>query len=184
MIQTVLAIDVGYKNLAFCVMRGDCQPLHWEVRSCTSVLRPTATEAREGLLHVLDTDVSSILRETPIDQIVIEQQVRGNNIMGKLEQVLHTWFHCMAPTTPCASMSSKLKLSHLGQDKGKCLKRAAVEECTRLLTQNMHHKVLERFQAHRKRDDLADTFLMARFVLEHQQTTAVRKSRKRRRGAA
>lgn len=178
----VLAVDVGTKNLAFCLMSSaTTRPEFWEIFNCMPKKKSaTIPEKRASVLSVMNESIRPIMDN--IDLVVIEQQPTQNLTTFALQHSLHTWFE-YATGVETRIMSASLKLADFGTFKTyNERKKQAIRITAQILTENNWD--LDHFLKHEKKDDLADTFLMARYVHVHDgRTTAERKTRKRKEAA-
>lgn len=163
----VLTIDVGIHNLAICIARPGEPPEHWKVFECfpeTLTKNTSIATLREALVDTVDRQLLPIIqnRERPIQRVFIEQQPTRNTTMLTLQHVLGTWFQCREPHLSVKTMSGKLKLrDHVDQKELNYnqRKKAAIETTRHYFEERGWS--LDRFESEKKKDDLADTFLMA-----------------------
>lgn len=180
----VLAIDVGLKNLAFCYAEHPQQPqqqpqptvnvIWWEnVQVTTDVKKPSMEMLIEALTSKLTDLFAADPRFVTADAVLIENQPAIKNgamktvavaiftffIMLKLQQGTVGSVRFMSPTSKlkCAKVPSGIAKSYAER------KKAAIE--TVRLYLSPENKAW--FDAQKKKDDLADAFLMAQYHFEH-----------------
>jgi hypothetical protein len=165
----VMAIDVGVRNLAYCILSRE-EVVDWSVVDCIPTITNSKTvpvrRLRQGVIGVLDGLLDALLGYE-LDLVAIEQQPTRNQRMVCLQHVIETWFALRMPEVKVECMSPRLKLSLVDVDTQTYhdRKRAAVEETRRLFRERQWS--LAFFEGHRKKDDLADTFLMADYALQY-----------------
>lgn len=143
-----ISIDVGTKNLAFCVVVDDVIN-KWEV-----ITLPTTLPA---VIKCLD----NVFTGTP-DMVIIEKQPSRNIKMRVMEQVLAMYF-LMRGVSKVEHYSPKHKLGSIGkQTKGKTnyslRKKYSVAMCRSYLEKHQSEWTTH-FEKHKKKDDLADSLL-------------------------
>lgn len=175
----MLSIDVGVKHLAHCWMEG-LTIVHWDVTDLTiqpcdtcqepavrmngslrccqahcvkkgSVMKHTMTTMAEQLKRAYDA------MNTPT-HVIVENQLGplASTMKGVQGMVVQYWVCRGAPVTT-VSPTQKLKLFQLGETTYAQRKKESIK-WTRLLL-NAHHMPTDVFEAHHKKDDLADAFL-------------------------
>jgi hypothetical protein len=178
----VLAIDVGIKNMAFCYVDHP-KVLWWEnvnIQRDTEATKKPALEALiEDLLMALQDRFASDERFTTADVVLIENQPSLKNAtMKTIAVAIFTFFvmlklqHGTVREVRFMSPTSKLKCRRavgLPQTSYKDRKTAAIEAARLYLTSdpsspNNEHAVW--FMQQKKRDDLADAFLMTQHHIE------------------
>lgn len=160
----VVSIDVGTKNLAYCILDHDSRKIHeWVV--CTIPAPST---------HI--PNVVTFLRSImpppeEISHVVIEKQPARNVKMRIMENVLSTFFTTVG-VPHVTSYSAKLKLGAIGKTaKGKTnytlRKKMSVAMAGVYLSElgDEHAQLL--FTRSTKKDDLADCLLQALSFLEY-----------------
>lgn len=180
----VLAVDVGTKNLAFCLSHGlDRAPEFWRVFDCGTKKSATIPMKRAAALEIMDTDIRALMEN--VDLVVIEQQPTQNTTTVCLQYTLQTWFEYEFKNVDTRIMSAHLKLADhhkYPKDTYAQRKKAAIK-----VTEDIFNEKgwdLAHFHSHEKMDDLADTYLMTWYVHTHDgATTAAPKKRKRRAAA-
>ena len=154
----ILAIDVGVKNLAYCAMhKGELQA--W----ANTQLTATTYVPHETVSYVL-----AFVREhrallDAAELIVIERQMRVN--MRIIEAVLHAlFFHKVIVTNP-RTVKAKYGLCKRNY---RLNKDAAVLWVQTELALRPPCDLSRHFDAAKKKDDLADAYIMARFFSEQE----------------
>jgi hypothetical protein len=149
----VVAIDVGIKNLSYCAIQ-DGRILEWSnVSLVEGTYRPSDsvhyvkrfTEAHADLLDAADV-------------VVVEKQMRAN--MRIIESVLHALYYSKCKAVHARTIKARFGLSRPSY---RLNKRAAVDYVAASVDQEPW---IEYFQQSVKKDDLADSYLMALFMSE------------------
>lgn len=156
----VISIDVGTKNLAYCMLekneQGNITIQNWSVCElpCVATNIPKVTGFLRSLLPI-DKDITDV---------VIEKQPARNVKMRLMENTLTTFF-VMLDVPRVVNYSSKHKLGNIGKTaKGKTnyslRKKMGVAMCgTYLKDHNESQEYMSLFNASKKKDDLADCLL-------------------------
>lgn len=147
----VVAIDVGIKNLAYCAMR-DAEVVEWA--------NEALTEGTYTPMHNVQYVHAFVQRHARLlaaaDLVVVERQMRVN--MRIIEAVLHAMHMAKCKVVQART----IKLAY-GLCKGnyRLNKNAAVDHVQKLLSPGSRAEAI--FAQARKKDDLADAYLMALF---------------------
>jgi hypothetical protein len=148
----LLSIDVGTKNLAYCVFQ-DGNVVDWNVETipCCST---NITKVVEYLKNTFSND---------LDVVVIEKQPARNVKMRMMETVLSTFF-IMYGVSKVVNYSSKHKLGNIGKTaKGKTnyalRKKMSVAMGGVYIREHECEEWVSKFQSSKKKDDLADCLL-------------------------
>lgn len=155
-LPVVLSVDVGTRNFAFCRMDAAYRVLNWGVWDLHSgvagVVGPSASGPTIHTIRVLT--LSAMFRDS--DQVVIESQLRGK--MKTIEAYLHAFLYEKASVVRPSSVKK-----HFGTSGGtyRSNKQQAVQHCESVLD-NADARTF--FAQAKKKDDLADAYLMARFA--------------------
>ncbi len=190
MSSAILAWDVGVKNLSFCVYARDHTILAWDDLD-TSIRRGTSLSLTvQKFTQFLDSFCASErftnLRGL-ITHCVIENQPKRNPTMRVVSGILGTYFYIKFGWAPVyynpthklagVDLDQAFEFGKARRHKGRwgskeagnayrMRKRASIEETRRLLQTDPRFRAwLVFFERHRKKDDLGDTFLMARAFL-------------------
>lgn len=165
----ILSIDVGIRNLASCTLEKVGGTVHWwevadilSYNSCSkAVKRVTMLETLTFMKKYYDDKLTSVP-----DSVLIEQQ--PNARMRGVSLGLCGYFMQRFPLAEVKLVSGKRKMKLCSpQDKADA-KRAqyeqnkarAVEACGRLIGKHAAPALCEMYSASKKKDDLADAFLM------------------------
>lgn len=158
----VLSIDVGIKNLAVCILSvGPSEPEieYWNVLETTGL---------KDLFEQLDVEV--YLDEST--HVVIEKQPSFNPKMRGVASALETYFIIRGQldseaVTRVVSFSPKHKITLCAariptpavpkSKRYRMHKKIAIEECAERI--NMSSTLTEFYSSHKKKDDLADSYL-------------------------
>lgn len=188
--SAILSWDVGVKNLSFCVYARDHTILAWDDLD-TSIRRGTSlSQTVQKFTQFLDIFCASEQFTNVrgrITHCVIENQPKRNPTMRVVSGILGTYFFIKFgwgpvyynPTHKLAGVDidQAFEFGKARRRKGRwgskeagsayrMRKRASIEETRRILqTDPRFRDWLVFFERHRKKDDLGDTFLMARAFL-------------------
>ncbi len=188
--SAILAWDVGVKNLSFCVYACDHTILAWDDLD-TSIRRGTSlSQTVQKFTQFLDSFCASerfTNLRARITHCVIENQPKRNPTMRVVSGILGTYFFIKFGWAPVyynpthklagVDLDQAFEFGNARRRKGRwgskeagsayrMRKRASIEETRRLLqTDPRFRDWLVFFERHRKKDDLGDTFLMARAFL-------------------
>ena len=187
--HNIISFDVGIKNLAYMILHMDCSARTMTIRAWD--ILPLVSDGENANKVGVDTlstrlyKALHMLHESyPINYVLIENQPALKNPVMKTIQVLiysyYTYHKVLlqAPIHPIRLMSATSKLK-LGKDidvtlesepankykKNKLLGIAYANYFLPYCLNGVEHDA--RFQAHKKKDDLADAFLqIVAFVKE------------------
>jgi hypothetical protein len=159
----ILSIDVGIKNLAFCIYNSDNHAIQfWKVFSVS----PINNDMARGIVKSID-DLDIDL--SPLDRIVIELQPGRNKRIKAIEHFLHMYF--VMKDKRVVIFSAKHKLAGTGcENRGKTAqmyrerKKASIALCKQWLIDNKDTNVewIGIFDKKgSKKDDLADSLSQA-----------------------
>lgn len=161
-----LSIDVGYRNLAFCVGSTDytgsppCTTIEqcWLVDACAGRKPRSVADAVTSVLRALDDAVGSELRASRIDHVLIERQVRSSGMNFGIAHALMGYFYPL----PVTFVAAKAKFTGftmppapLPPPKKPNLKKLAIELVMGLDLPNVHKYL----QSCKKKDDICDCVL-------------------------
>jgi len=157
--MAVVAIDVGVKNLAYCAMTWDGTVIEWEN---TSLLGPNEKYKPSQLVPYVVRWVRdrAIILQTA-DKVIVERQMRCN--MRIIEAVLQTLLFDRCTVVPATDIKDCFGLRRHNY---RLNKKAAVQHVRDLLEAKaavcqIHANWLTVFDSSGKKDDLADSYLMA-----------------------
>lgn len=177
----VLAIDVGIKNLAFCYMENTPQSgnvLWWDNVVVTDLKKPPLETLVQALTSKLSDMFAADQRFDTADVVLIENQpMNKNGTMKTVAVAIFTFFvmlkqqHGTVDSVRFMSPMSKLKCAK-APPPGRNLtykerKHAAIEMVRRYLVSHSRDDQ-EWFGRQKKKDDLADAFLMAQYHIENE----------------
>ncbi len=161
----VLSFDMGYKNLAYCVLE-DKQLTTWKcvniVEGKSKAKKPSISVLTEALIDHLNTE------QLNADRVLIEQQPvgfhrRSNTGMKVLSHVLQGYFYNKGIQVSFVSPKRKLKgcpdcKSKPTKERYKIHKQYAIDK-TREYLKGKDNKWVDIFETADKQDDLADCLL-------------------------
>lgn len=156
----LLSIDVGIRNLAICAIDElTCEIKHWD---CGGVPPQHSDGLFLSLRKHLD-DRPWLLHATTI---LIEKQPGKNKKMTSVQHFLHTYCLIKVPQADTIIYDAKHKVTDCvgaGKEMYKKRKNAAIERCWEFLNEegDVNRHWLTLFNESKKKDDLADTVLMA-----------------------
>jgi hypothetical protein len=171
---TVLSVDVGTRNLAYCTYDSDAKKIRdWRLVDIGRTAEPCAR-----LFEVLEA-----LSFQPCDAVVIERQPGRNKGMLRIEAYLHMYFVArkVAPKVVLYHAGNKLRDTGM-ENRGRARtqyaarKKASIELTYAFLAEHPQDPAIKQtFEGSKKKDDLADTLLQA--VHYCQEITAAKKPR-------
>ena len=192
--QRVLSIDLGTKNLAYCVLeRRDSEPstkiLRWGILNVHEALRQKKskkTPTISDLNCALQQTLANERLEEGVDLVAIENQPAGfhkraNTKMKTLSHCIEAYMWHRLPSKKIRFVNPKSKFSFSDKDevarvaklrksteRYKEHKRMACEATKRFLsgdTCELATGLLDMWTSSKKKDDLADCLLQGLFVL-------------------
>jgi hypothetical protein len=166
----ILSFDIGIKNLAYCYSQ-DAKIIKWNV---FDIKGDNVNETCEKCVKVL----SDTFRDDPIDQVLIENQpVQKNPTMKTIQIVVYTFFMYQKvggvkqisninfiSANRKNKFADKFKIDIECKTKYQKNKKVAIA-CTKLLVENTEWD--EHFNKHKKKDDLADSYLQTLAFINH-----------------
>jgi hypothetical protein len=167
----ILSIDVGYRNLAICLLE-DGRVVEWEVIDAIKENQGLPKRGNDPIIIGLVTKSLWARQEKLLsaDIVVIEKQPSRARVMRVLEGAIVAFFHmCRLAVPTCKvakidSFSARVKFEEYehrlelkGKTKYAARKKASVELCTEYLKASGQESEL--FQKVKKRDDLADALM-------------------------
>jgi len=158
--MSVLSIDVGLKNLALCLMEENLTVRYWNVLEVSGV---------QDMLEQLD----SVCPLDEINEVIIEKQPSFNPKMRTVACALQSYFIIRGQIDNTNinkiifySAKYKLQICEGSVPKGlsksqryRFHKKMAIDECRRKVEDNETLSTF--FGEHKKKDDLADSYLQA-----------------------
>lgn len=147
----LLSIDVGIRNLAMCLMDDSKRIFEWEVGG----VPPKHTDGLFAALNKYLDDRPWVLTS---DHVIIERQPDKNKLIKSVEHFLHAYFIIHKRDVVLWHAKNKVP-DVVGPGKRKYAKRKAVsvERCEALI--QGQSDMLTFFKGHKKKDDLADSFM-------------------------
>lgn len=184
----ILSFDIGIKNLAYCQAvynksTGETTILKWDV---IDIINNTDISTKD-FNKVTNALVDALADHFPVveDNMVVlieNQPCMKNPMMKSLQMIIYSWFLIRSKDMNCAvvikllSAASKLKVKYSNvvsenvaneKNKYKKNKKSAIEITTYYLTHVIRdQEMLSLFKGHKKRDDLADSFLQLTYFCE------------------
>lgn len=186
--KTVLAFDVGIKNMAFCLLRtGEGQTDRTVVLGAGDKLAKVEVlqlgrfsigewgTAQQKLVLTLCTKLNDMVFERVPDAIVVENQVASSSTLRILQFALQSYFHGRYSAVPVRFQDGdcKLKLCDLEAIKeeksaGKNKYRLNKKYATLRTMADMRGTVWEKnMSGTQKGDDMADAYLHALFFAQY-----------------
>ena len=156
----LLSIDVGIRNLAICAIDElTCEIKHWDVDG-------VPPQHSDGLFLSLRKHLDERPWLLNATTIIIEKQPGKNKKMTSVQHFLHTYFLIKCPVSTTIIYDARHKVTDCvgaGKEMYKKRKNAAIERCWEFLNEDgaVNRHWLPMFQDSKKKDDLADTVLMA-----------------------
>lgn len=172
----LLSIDVGIKNLAMCLIDPGTKKIHeWEVAG-------VPPQSSDGLFPSLKKhlDARHWVRQVP-GTVLIEKQPDKNRTIKSVEHFLHTYFLCSGKEVIIWDARHKIP-DVAGPGRAKYLerKKASIERC-RTFIQATNPDWVGHFDAHKKKDDLADTCMQALSYIDRTPVTSTVQETKKQR---
>lgn len=150
----LLSIDVGIKNLAMVIM--DTETLKISFWECDGV----PVESEEGIFQALVIHLNQ-RNFSLVDHVIIEKQPQKNHRIKSIENLLHTYFLCQ--NLPVQLWDAKHKVPDIvgpGKKQYARRKQASIERCLEHIKES-NSDLVQFFEKHKKKDDLADCFMQA-----------------------
>ena len=156
----LLSIDVGIRNLAICAIDElTCEIKHWDVDG-------VPPQHSDGLFLSLRKHLDERPWLLHATTVLIEKQPGKNKKMTSVQHFLEAYFIIKVPQAETIIYDAKHKVTDCvgaGKEMYKKRKNAAIERCWEFLNEDdaVNRHWLPMFQDSKKKDDLADTVLMA-----------------------
>ena len=155
----LLSIDCGIKNLAMCLIDPITKKIHeWDV----SGVPPNHAD---GIFPCLVRHLNEKPWILGATTVIIEKQPDRNRSMKAVENLLHTYFLVKDPTRPVVIWDARHKIPDVagaGKARYAQRKKTSIERARKFIAGDGPNKELVPFfDAHKKRDDLADTVMQA-----------------------
>lgn len=151
----ILSIDVGTKNLAFCLYDNTSKVIHnWDASGIP-------TESTLGLFPCLLKHLRSMPWTLTTDIVLIEKQPEHNKRMKSVEHFLYSYFLISNRNVQLWDARHKVPdIAGPGKAQYRKRKQAAIQRCETFLVETQS-QFLSFFRESKKKDDLADTVLQA-----------------------
>lgn len=173
--MSVLSIDVGLKNLAVCIVAGDRTIQYWNVLTVSGV---------SDMIQTLDNECVGFIEQ--VRSVVIEKQPSFNPKMRSVSSALEAYFIIRGQIDTCfvkniVYWSPKFKLqlcddySSLkdvpASKRYRMNKKMAIAQTHKMMIEGGDKEKLLFFEKHKKKDDLADSYLQAISFMSHKNIT-------------
>ncbi len=151
----LLSIDVGIRNLALCLMDHSTKRiLQWDVGGV-----PTLSD--DGIYECMNRHLKNRPWVLSADTILIERQPDKNRKIKSVENFLHAYFVIHDKKTILYDAKHKVPdIVGPGKVRYRQRKNASIERCRAFIRESNSHLV-QFFETHDKKDDLADTVMQA-----------------------
>jgi len=173
--KQILGIDCGVKNLAYCLYNTETKNIQrWDVIDVSE---------NASIPYIPDMSINYLDKHTYLlecDKVLIEKQPPRNGKMRVMEASLYCYFTLRGKLDEnkqisCVeTYSAKHKLGGMVGLSGKksygARKKAAINKVKEILGKETSDVWLRYFCEHKKRDDLADAYLMVLAYIEQQKT--------------
>jgi len=155
----ILSIDCGIKNLAMCLIDPTDRKIHqWDV----SGIPPMHAD---GVFPCMIRHLNSKPWVLDAKTVIIEKQPDRNRSMKGIENLLHTYFLVKGPEREVVIWDARHKIPDVaGAGKARYAerKKASIERARKFIeTIGPNRDWVAFFDAHKKKDDLADTVMQA-----------------------
>lgn len=159
--KSLLAIDIGYNNLGYCVHNTDL----FEFGLCNITKEIREKNLKENvhtrnmiLFELLD----KLVKDYDVGKIVVEQQVNNNVIAMCLQSGVS--MYCLAKNLHYTNFPARCKFTFTGEtkydSKKKEHKKMSIGYAKNIIN-NINKEKLEQFNKLYKKDDAADAICMA-----------------------
>ena len=155
----LLSIDCGIKNLAMCLIDPSTKKIHqWDVSG-------VPPKHADGLFPCLVRHLNERPWVLESDTVLIEKQPDRNRSMKSVENLLHTYMLVKNPDREVIIYDARHKIPDVagaGKSKYAQRKKTSIERARKFLTETaVNSHWIAHFDAHKKKDDLADTVMQA-----------------------
>jgi hypothetical protein len=153
----ILSIDCGIKNLAMCLIDPLTKKIHeWEVSG-------VPPKHADGIFTCLVRHLNERPWVLGAATVVIEKQPDRNRGMKAVENLLHTYFLVKEKDVVIWDARHKIPdVAGAGKARYAQRKKTSIERARKFITGDGPNKELvEFFDKHKKKDDLADTVMQA-----------------------
>lgn len=154
-----LSIDVGIKNLAYCICTNKREICEWNVISLTNVKKPTLIELGKQVKHYFD----ELNLAKKADIILIENQVAPIASNMKSLQCMIAQYFIMNDVPNIHFVSASMKLKGIAKKGTTYKERKALGVMATIENVKKYEidasKWLEFVQTHKKKDDICDAYM-------------------------
>lgn len=154
-----LSIDVGIKNLAYCICTNNLEICEWNVISLANVKKPTLIELGKQVKHYFD----ELNLAKKADIILIENQVAPIASNMKSLQCMIAQYFIMNDVPNIHFVSASMKLKGIAKKGTTYKERKALGVMATIENVKKYEidasKWLEFVQTHKKKDDLCDAYM-------------------------
>ena len=156
----IVSFDVGYKNLAYCVLNDEKRIARWNV---VQISDSFDDKVCKNVIKALKDDFSDT---SCVQTVVIERQFHHNPKMRVICTAIEAYFLTLDKRV--VLMPAIKKFAVLGNKfvvesgaRGKSERKRLAVRCVTEMIENEGEKWRALFKNHKKRDDLADCYLQA-----------------------
>ncbi len=155
----LLSIDCGIKNLAMCLIDPkDRRIHHWDVSGVPPL-------HADGIFPCMVRHLNSKPWVLEAQTVIIEKQPDKNRGMKAVENLLHTYFLVKDPGREVIIWDARHKIPDVagpGKNRYAERKKASIERARKFIqATDVNRDWVSFFDAHKKKDDLADTVMQA-----------------------
>ena len=155
----LLSIDCGIKNLAMCLIDSTTKKIHqWDVSGVPPM-------HADGIFPCLVRHLNEKPWILDATTVIIEKQPDRNRSMKAVENLLHTYFLVKDPGRSVIIWDARHKIPDVagaGKARYAQRKKTSIERARKFIAGDGPNKELVPFfDAHKKKDDLADTVMQA-----------------------
>ena len=156
--MSCLSVDIGIKNLAFCICDSGHKIVDWKV-----------VEIQNTNVRVMIESIHQLFEQYDFQCIILEKQPSRNIKMRMVENTLAVYF-IMSGVSKVIQYSPKHKLGDIGKTtRGRAnytlRKKMGISMCGKYIEEH-ETEWIEYFNKHKKKDDLADCLLQ--YIAYHQ----------------
>ena len=155
--MSILAIDVGKKNLGFCVYSNEC--FEFGLWNMSKEIKKQSIENRN---EVIVKWLNQMIEQFKPTMIVVEQQIMNNIVAMTIQSCINTY--CVINNIPYLSFRARNKFVFTGEtnfdSKKKEHKKMAIQYSKNIIKE-LDKTKLEEFLKYPKQDDIGDAICMA-----------------------
>ena len=154
--MSLLSIDCGIKNLAMCLIDPTTKRIkHWDV----SGIPP---QHADGIFPCMIKHLNEKPWILEAQTVLIEKQPDRNRGMKGIENLLHTYFLIKEKGVVIWDARHKIPdVAGAGKAKYAERKKASIQRARKFIDSTVNEEWMKFFDAHKKKDDLADTVMQA-----------------------